>query len=85
MRDIEIYRGDYDSELNYFHGRQAIGREEVVLKTKKNTNLPTEPEILSALRDSYRVRLEIIRELIQENEALAAENSALRGKQEVEK
>lgn len=44
----------------------------------KNTNLPTEPEILSALRESYRVRLEIIRELISENEALAAENRALR-------
>lgn len=34
MNDIEIYRGSYDSELNYFYGRREIGREEVVLKTK---------------------------------------------------
>ncbi len=52
------------------------------MESKKTANLPTETEILSALRDAYRVRLDIIRELIRENEALADENRAL--KQEVE-
>ena len=36
MRDIQIYRSkDYDCEINFFHGRADVGREEVIIKTKK--------------------------------------------------
>jgi hypothetical protein len=33
---INIYRSkDYDCEINYFHGRDWVERNEVVIKTKK--------------------------------------------------
>jgi len=31
---IGIYRSTYDSDINFFHGRDEIDREEVVLKTR---------------------------------------------------
>ena len=31
---IDIYRCDYDSKINYFHGRAFVQRNEVVIKTK---------------------------------------------------
>ena len=33
---IHIYRArDYDCEINFFHGREWVKRDEVVVKTKK--------------------------------------------------
>lgn len=31
---IEIYRGTYDSEINFFHGKEHVSHNEVVIKTK---------------------------------------------------
>ena len=31
---INIFRASYDSEINHFHGRESVKRDEVELKTK---------------------------------------------------
>ena len=41
---IQIYRGDYDSKLNHFHGKNCVRRDEVILK-KMGEYVYAEPAI----------------------------------------